>query len=198
MSNRVKYWNFPSYTFSVWEDENPALNKGEMGFELDDNTLIPVRAKVGPGNWNDLPYIEYAYWADTVPVASPIGGATGNLNGKSSIEILDLMLNPYQAPDFGLNTLNNATGGFESSPILEIGQSVSSSVIIQYSLTYPENEWIHLVWTKNGTGTETTNVKCYVNGVEASLTKTRSATRANQFAMSCLNGVKLASVATEQ
>jgi len=62
-----------------------------------------------------------------------------------------------------------------------INLDVYDSTRLATSVTYPENEWIHLVWTKNGTGTETTNVKCYINGVEASLTKTRSATRANQF-----------------
>ena len=62
-----------------------------------------------------------------------------------------------------------------------INLDVYDSTRLATSVTYPENEWIHLVWTKNGTGTETTNVKCYINGVETSLTKTRNATRANQF-----------------
>jgi hypothetical protein len=62
-----------------------------------------------------------------------------------------------------------------------INLDVYDSTRLATSVTYPENEWIHLVWTKNGTGTETTNVKCYINGVETSLTKTRNATIANQF-----------------
>ena len=46
---------------------------------------------------------------------------------------------------------------------------------------YPENQFIHICWTKNGTGAETSNVKCYINGLAVSLTKTRNATIANQF-----------------
>jgi hypothetical protein len=46
---------------------------------------------------------------------------------------------------------------------------------------YPENQFVHVCWTKNGAGAETTNIKCYVNGSEVALTKTRNATRANQF-----------------
>jgi hypothetical protein len=49
------------------------------------------------------------------------------------------------------------------------------------SYYYPEGEFIHVVWTKNGIGAETSNIKCYVNGSEVSLTKTRNATRTNQF-----------------
>jgi hypothetical protein len=46
---------------------------------------------------------------------------------------------------------------------------------------YPENQFVHVCWTKNGPGAETSNIKCYVNGVEIPLTKTRNATRTNQF-----------------
>ena len=54
----------------------------------------------------------------------------------------------------------------------DTGQSISY---------YPEGQFVHVCWTKNGAGLETTNVKLYINGVERSLTKTRSATRTNQF-----------------
>jgi hypothetical protein len=46
---------------------------------------------------------------------------------------------------------------------------------------YPEGEFVYICWTKNGTGTETTNVKCYIDGVEVSLTKNRNETITNQF-----------------
>jgi hypothetical protein len=65
---------------------------------------------------------------------------------------------------------------------------VYDSTRIATSEYYPENQYIHLVWTKNGPGQETTNVKCYINGVEKTLTKTRNATRPNQFNTST-NGV---------
>lgn len=46
---------------------------------------------------------------------------------------------------------------------------------------YPEGQFVHVCWTKNGPGHETSNVKLYINGVERTLTKTRNATRTNQF-----------------
>ena len=65
---------------------------------------------------------------------------------------------------------------------------VYDSTRLTTSEFYPEGTFVHIAWTKNGAGTETANVKCYVNGVEVSLTKTRSATRTNQFNTST-NGV---------
>jgi hypothetical protein len=65
---------------------------------------------------------------------------------------------------------------------------VYDSTRLATSEYYPENQYIHLVWTKNGPGQETTNVKCFINGVEKTLTKTRNATRTNQFNTST-NGV---------
>lgn len=58
---------------------------------------------------------------------------------------------------------------------------VYDSTRLESPNTYPEGAFVHVVWTKNGAGMETTNVKCYVNGSEVSLTKTRAATRTNQF-----------------
>ena len=65
---------------------------------------------------------------------------------------------------------------------------VYDSTRLATSQYYPEGQFVHIVWTKNGAGTETTNVKCYINGVEASLTKNRNATRTNQLNTST-NGV---------
>ena len=56
------------------------------------------------------------------------------------------------------------------------------------STNYPEGSFINLIWTKNGAGMETTNVKCFLNGIELALTKTRNATRTNQLNTST-NGV---------
>ena len=58
---------------------------------------------------------------------------------------------------------------------------IYDSTRLATSVYYPENQFVHIAWTKNGAGAETTNVKCYINGVEVALTKNRSATRTNQF-----------------
>lgn len=138
MANRVRYFNHPAFLASDWQSRNPRLQKGEMGFELDISTLLPVRAKVGPGLWNSLDYIEFAYWDDVNPVNSPIGDATGVLQGKSLKEILDLMLNPYVAPVFS-GVLNDAGSVFAAESILEIGQTLSGNVNVQYSLSNQAN-----------------------------------------------------------
>ena len=45
---------------AVWENNNPILLRGELGFELDEeNNVITSRLKVGDGvtHWLNLPYI---------------------------------------------------------------------------------------------------------------------------------------------
>jgi len=81
----------------------------------------------------------------------------------------------------------NGIGGWTPTTNL-INLDVYDSARLATSYYYPEGQFIHVCWTKNGPGTETTNVKCYVNGVEVSLTKTRDATRTNQFNTST-NGI---------
>ena len=58
---------------------------------------------------------------------------------------------------------------------------VYDSTRLATAQNYPEGQFVHVCWTKNGAGIETTNVKCYINAVETTLTKTRNATRTNQF-----------------
>jgi hypothetical protein len=137
MANRVRYFNAPAFTGLKWKERNPFLNKGEIGYELNDQE-IPYRAKVGPGFWNSLPYMEYSYWDDETPVSTPIGDAVGDLSGKSDKEILDLMLNPYQAPAFS-NISNNAGGISVNQTIFEIGRTWSGNTLIKYSLSNQAN-----------------------------------------------------------
>lgn len=58
---------------------------------------------------------------------------------------------------------------------------VWDSTRLESTYYYPENQYVYICWTKSGVGQETTNVKGYYNGVEMALTKTRAATRTNQF-----------------
>ena len=44
-------------TGANWTANNPPLGVGEVGFELPGVNLPPTKFKVGPGLWNDLPYI---------------------------------------------------------------------------------------------------------------------------------------------
>jgi len=53
---------------------------------------------------------------------------------------------------------------------------VYDSTRLDTGIDYALNTWYHVVWTKNGTGVETTNVSNYVNNVQSTLTKTRDRT----------------------
>ena len=41
---------------------------------------------------------------------------------------------------------------------------------------YPLGQYVHIVWTKTGTGVQSSNIACYINGVLTSTTQTRSVT----------------------
>jgi hypothetical protein len=134
---KTKYLQNASFTAAEWGQRNPLLEAGEIGFELDSFGLVK-RHKVGPGYWNDLPYEagdEYPY---TAHPTNEIGDAKGDLLGKPSTEILNLMLNPYQASVIEL-VQNNAGGIFETSVLLEIGQQLSGSITVGYSVTNQAN-----------------------------------------------------------
>jgi hypothetical protein len=93
-----------------------------------------------------------------------------------------------QAPwGIGGTGQGNGVGGWTPTANL-INLDFYDSTRLASTEYYPEGQFVHIVWTKNGAGAETSNVKCYVNGVERVLTKTRIATRTNQFNTST-NGV---------
>jgi hypothetical protein len=97
-------------------------------------------------------------------------------------------IGPNQAPwGFGGTGQGNGVGGWTPTTNL-INLDFYDSTRLASTEYYPEGQYVHIVWTKNGAGAETSNVKCYVNGVERVLTKTRNATRTNQFNTST-NGV---------
>ena len=97
-------------------------------------------------------------------------------------------IGPNQAPwGFGGTGQGNGVGGWTPTTNL-INLDFYDSTRLASTEYYPEGQFVHIVWTKNGAGAETSNVKCYVNGVERALTKTRNATRTNQFNTST-NGV---------
>jgi len=74
----------------------------------------------------------------------------------------------------------NAVGGWTPTANL-IHLDFYDSTRLATSEYYPEGEFVHIVWTKDGAGAEITNVKCYINGSETTLTKNRNQTRTNQF-----------------
>lgn len=125
---------------------NPELVPGEILYvKILVNSREVTRRKVGPPaiytgsrRYLDLPFIEDGLWENTVPVANPIGDASGNLAGLYDREIIDLMLNPYQASVVS-NPTNNAGGSFTTTWTREIGTSLASPVAVRYSVSNQQN-----------------------------------------------------------
>ena len=137
---RVKYLQHPYATEAEWITRNPLLGNGEEGYAIVTiNSVVHIRKKVGPGLWNDLEYFDGVVWTDSESVSNPIGDATGNISGLTPVEILDKILNPYQAPIISGATNDGGTGIFTSNKVIEIGNSVVNAVIARYSVSNQSN-----------------------------------------------------------
>lgn len=114
--------------------------------------------------------------------------STTSLNGDPTFSI-DMFVRRRTGTNIGGNAGFWGMGGAGQGNSVEgwtptaniIHLDVYDSTRLESPNTYPEGSFVHVVWTKSGPGMETTNTKCYVNGVEVVLTKTRNATRTNQF-----------------
>ncbi len=132
MNDGGRFFNAPSYTAAQWTTRNPLLLKGEIGWELHPDTGKPWRSKVGPGLWNDLLYQEDLYPYPEAPT-NPIGDATGVLQYTPLSEILHKMLNPYQVPVMVSPGVNANSLGMIQTRTFEIGQTISTPVLVQAS-----------------------------------------------------------------
>lgn len=132
--NRAKTWiQHPAYVESEWLTRNPLLLAGEVAIVKDVDTGRAMRMKIGPGYFNDLPYFDDIYDFADAPT-NPIGDASGDLSGLTIPEILNKMLNPYQAPAIS-NVTNNAGGSNANIWTLEIGISVPGPILVNYNVS---------------------------------------------------------------
>lgn len=127
----------PQYTAAEWSGENPTLAAGQIGIEQDDNGLA-LRLKIGPGIWKDLEYFNNSTFEDSVSITNPIGDASGDLSGVSAAEILKLMLSPYQVPVIS-ELKNNAGGTYNEENIINLGESISGTISLQFSVANDAN-----------------------------------------------------------
>ena len=148
MAIKVKYFYNPAYTAVEWEARNPLLKKGQIGFELDAFTGLVTKMKVGDGVtlWagdgigDPLPYLgveDYPY--DDI-VTNEIGDVkVGDvLQGESIPDIIRKMVSPYIEPVM-ISASNNADGSLKVTAVLEVGQSVDTSVDVSYLVSAVEN-----------------------------------------------------------
>jgi hypothetical protein len=103
-------------------------------------------------------------------------------------------------PNFTVDFFAKRTADFASSGFWGIGGTGQGNAISGWTPTtnrihidvydstrldsatdYPLNTYVHVAWVKSGTSISTSTVKCYVNGVEKSLTLTRSQTTGPQY-----------------
>ncbi len=105
---------------------------------------------------------------------------TTSLNGDPSCTIEFVAQIPQNFVTAGFWGLGGAGQGlsFEGwAPTTNrIHWDVYDSTRLDTGIDYLLNTWYHVVWTKDGAGVETTNVKNYVNNVQSTLTKTRDRT----------------------
>ena len=137
MERLIKYIRHPAFPAALLTSRNPYLDMGEIVFELD-GTNKPKRFKVGPGNWNSLPYFIDDRYTLAAPPTNPIGDATGDLEGLTVREVLEKMLNPYLVPVIS-NVRNNAAGSFANARTVEIGTSLSGVIRILYEVSAAGN-----------------------------------------------------------
>lgn len=138
LTDGSRYFNFPSYTTAELTTRNPLLLKGERVYELHPSTGLPWRAKIGPGLWNALSYEEDDYFSSTPPT-NIIGDAFGNLQYLPLRTILERMLNPFRVPIFSAPLINVNSLGYVQTRQLEVGQTISSPVLMNATVDVPGN-----------------------------------------------------------
>lgn len=77
-------------------------------------------------------------FTQATPINNPIGNASGILQGKTAIEILELVLNKYLAPAV-TSLVNNANGNFANSHVIEIGNSIAGPIKVKATISNKDN-----------------------------------------------------------
>ena len=110
------------------------LGKGEIGIELDGSD-IAIHFKMGPGNWNDLKYMEDAVYPYSDTVTNEIGDVKigEDRSGNALSLIIRDMIEAFISVAVS-NPRNNAAGNAATIAIMAIGQTVFNNVIVSYTL----------------------------------------------------------------
>jgi hypothetical protein len=140
---KVKYFYNPAYTSAEWESrgaDGQYLKKGQIGFELDTFSGLVTSMRIGPGNWNDLEKLGVESYIYSNAVTNPIGDVKlGDvLEGQAISQIIRNMVSPFLVPVM-INATNDADGSLGTTSILEVGNTLSTTVNINYVLNNPQN-----------------------------------------------------------
>ena len=123
------------YTAAEWASENPLLSAGEIGFVQENG--FATNFKVGPGRWNDLSFFTDRY-SHGDAITNPIGAVTASQQGRTLEEIIKDMISPYAAPEISA-IQTDAGGSYANETIFELGQSLSGTVNLQYTIANEAN-----------------------------------------------------------
>ena len=135
----IKRFQHPSYTETEWQTLDPYLKKGEIGFVINDLQVIQY-FKTGPGYWNALDPCNMSLYPYDDLVTNEIGDIKIDTSQKNRtvVNMLKDMISPFAAPAItGLQ--NNASGGYAINGVIEIGNTLSGSVTIIFTVTNQDN-----------------------------------------------------------
>ena len=135
----LKRYQHPAYTESDWQTLNPFLKRGELGIAVSEQ-LIPLYFKVGPGNWNSLESAIMSRYPYSEKVTNKIGDITIGESQENRLiaDIIKDMISPFQVSSV-TSLQNNADGGYSASATIEIGNTLSGSITITFTVTNQDN-----------------------------------------------------------
>lgn len=137
MKKRVlRYFQSPAFNAAEWALRNPYLNQGEVGFLIEAGKI--TRAKVGPGYWADLGFLDDDVYDFTSAVTNPIGDVVTPPTGESLKSIIHRMISPYRAPVVS-SVLNDLGGPYNGTTTREVGESFAGPVNITFLLANSAN-----------------------------------------------------------
>lgn len=132
----IRYFQSPAFSEAEWASRNPYLNQGEVGFLIEAGRI--TRAKVGPGYWANLEFLDDDVYDFTDLVTNPIGDVTTPPTGLSLKSIVRKMISPYKAPVI-TSVLNDLGGPYNAVTTREVGESFSGPVNITFLLANSGN-----------------------------------------------------------
>jgi len=142
MAIKVKYFYNPSYTENDWGNLDPVLKKGQMGVVMDIDNITVRGFKIGDGvnKWTLLPLQNEDIYIYDDLVTNEIGDVKvgDSLEGEKVVDIIRRMVSPFVNPTI-TNATNDADGVLKNAAIVEVGNSVDTSVNLNYNALASEN-----------------------------------------------------------
>ena len=166
------------------------------------DSLNPKSYTSGSTTWYDISGKgHHGIFYNSPSFSSTDGNGSVTFNGTTHYMVSNIKNTTLDGdPNFTVDFFCKRTADFGSSAFWGIGGTgqgnavsgwtpvtnrihldVYDSTRLDSGTDYPLNTYVHVAWVKSGVSISTSTVKCYVNGVEKSLTLTRSQTTGPQY-----------------